>query len=172
MSMHLEGPWLSTTRTKKRAERTTKSQREELERQWRERNVRLKQMGLAKETFEQFLEFVYGRGKKVAQQEKHQTKVATSYAQNNKTKAMPNSQPAITRYGSNENNQGQHGEKASEEDKMAPRSLGLWITGPCSSKPSPVYTGTKVKGIGTMHKSNAVPIFSDEEAIDISKMRR
>jgi hypothetical protein len=35
-----------------------------------------------------------------------------------------------------------------------------------------VYTGTKVKGIATMHKSNAVPIFSDEEAIDISKMRR
>jgi hypothetical protein len=39
-------------------------------------------------------------------------------------------------------------------------------------KPSPVYTGTKVKGIATMHKSNAVPVFSDEEATDISKMRR
>lgn len=34
------------------------------------------------------------------------------------------------------------------------------------------YTGTKVKGIATMHKSNAVPVFSDEEAVDISKMRR
>ena len=39
-------------------------------------------------------------------------------------------------------------------------------------KPSPVYTGTMVKGIATMHKSNAVPVFSDEQAIDISKMRR
>jgi hypothetical protein len=39
-------------------------------------------------------------------------------------------------------------------------------------KPNPVYTGTKVKGIATMHKSNAVPVFSDEEAVDISKMRR
>ena len=39
-------------------------------------------------------------------------------------------------------------------------------------KPSPIYTGTKVKGIATMHKSNAVPVFSGEEAIDISKMRR
>jgi hypothetical protein len=38
--------------------------------------------------------------------------------------------------------------------------------------PAKVYTGTKVKGIGTMHKSNAVPIFSDEEAIEISRMRR
>ena len=35
-----------------------------------------------------------------------------------------------------------------------------------------VYTGTKILGIGTMHKSNAVPIFSDEEAKDISRMRR
>ena len=38
--------------------------------------------------------------------------------------------------------------------------------------PAKVYTGTKVKGIATMHKSNAVPVFSDQEAIDISRMRR
>lgn len=35
-----------------------------------------------------------------------------------------------------------------------------------------VYTGTKILGIGTMHKSNAVPIFSDEQAVEISRMRR
>ena len=35
-----------------------------------------------------------------------------------------------------------------------------------------VYTGTMVKGIATMHKSNAVPVFSDEEAVDIARMRR
>jgi hypothetical protein len=38
--------------------------------------------------------------------------------------------------------------------------------------PAKVYTGDKIKGIGTMHKSNAVPIFSDEQAIEISRMRR
>ena len=38
--------------------------------------------------------------------------------------------------------------------------------------PDKVYTGTKIKGIGTMHKSNAVPIFSDDEAQDIARMRR
>ena len=42
-----------------------------------------------------------------------------------------------------------------------------------AAAPAPkVYTGTKIKGIGTMHKSNAVPIFSDEEAQDIAHMRR
>ena len=45
-----------------------------------------------------------------------------------------------------------------------------WV--PCVAVKDNTYTGTKVKGIGTMHKSNGVPIFSDEEAIDISKMRR
>jgi hypothetical protein len=44
--------------------------------------------------------------------------------------------------------------------------------GNATMAPPKVYTGTKVKGIATMHKSNAVPVFSDEEAIDISRMRR
>ena len=35
-----------------------------------------------------------------------------------------------------------------------------------------VYTGTAMKGIGTLHKSNAVPIFTDEEAKDQASMRR
>jgi len=54
------------------------------------------------------------------------------------------------------------------------RSIPSRDTGfvPCTKAPDKVYTGTKIKGIGTMHKSNAVPVFSDEEAIEISKMRR
>jgi hypothetical protein len=38
--------------------------------------------------------------------------------------------------------------------------------------PDKVYTGNSVVGISTLHKSNGVPVFSKEEAIDISKMRR
>jgi len=45
-----------------------------------------------------------------------------------------------------------------------------WVT--CTKVKDTEYTGTKVKGVGTMHKSNAVPIFSDDEAKDISSMRR
>jgi hypothetical protein len=44
--------------------------------------------------------------------------------------------------------------------------------GIAASKPVQQYTGTKMKGIGTMHKSNSVPIFSDEEAVAIATMRR
>ncbi len=54
-----------------------------------------------------------------------------------------------------------------------PRIASLPFSGGACTKPEQkVYTGTKIKGIGTMHKSNAVPIFSDEEAQDIAKMRR
>ena len=42
----------------------------------------------------------------------------------------------------------------------------------CTKKVGNSYTGEKIKGIGTMHKSNAVPIFTDKEAKDIASMRR
>lgn len=35
-----------------------------------------------------------------------------------------------------------------------------------------VYTGDKMIGIATLHKSNAVPVFSDQEAKEVSAMRR
>ena len=46
------------------------------------------------------------------------------------------------------------------------------IAGDCTKKETMKYTGTLVKGIATMHKSNAVPVISQQEAEDISKMRR
>lgn len=39
-------------------------------------------------------------------------------------------------------------------------------------KPVPVYTGDKIIGLATMHKSNCVPVFSESDAKDISAMRR
>lgn len=56
-----------------------------------------------------------------------------------------------------------------ETPKIQSQDTG-WV--PCVKPKDNEYTGTKVKGIGTMHKSNGVPIFSDEEAKDISSMRR
>jgi len=34
------------------------------------------------------------------------------------------------------------------------------------------YTGDKMLGVATMHKSNMVPIFNDESAVDVAQMRR
>jgi hypothetical protein len=47
-----------------------------------------------------------------------------------------------------------------------------FVASACTKAPDKVYTGSAIKGIGTMHKSNAVPVFSDEQAIEIATMRR
>lgn len=41
-----------------------------------------------------------------------------------------------------------------------------------SGKSENKYTGTLIKGIATMHKSNAVPVINKEQATEISNMRR
>ena len=38
--------------------------------------------------------------------------------------------------------------------------------------PTTVYTGTAMLGVATMHKSNSVPVFSEQDAKDVSRMRR
>ena len=52
------------------------------------------------------------------------------------------------------------------------QSLDTGHSGPISSKPTPKYTGTKMLGVGQLHKSNAVPVFCDQDAVDIARMRR
>lgn len=50
--------------------------------------------------------------------------------------------------------------------------LGNNISGHGPKKAVNEYTGSYIKGIATMHKSNAVPITSKEQAIDSANMRR
>ena len=59
---------------------------------------------------------------------------------------------------------------AGRETKHYP-SLNTGLGNATKAAPK-VYTGTKVMGIATMHKSNAVPVFNSEEAVEISSMRR
>ena len=73
------------------------------------------------------------------------------------TKLVANVSPVVTR--------------AYVRDTRSIPSLDTGL-GVATLKESPKYTGTMIKGIGTMHKSNAVPIFSDEQAIEIATMRR
>lgn len=56
-----------------------------------------------------------------------------------------------------------------ETARLPSRNTGDGIA---AAKAVPQYTGTKMLGIGVMHKSNSVPIFSDEEAVNIATMRR
>ena len=57
------------------------------------------------------------------------------------------------------------------ETKYIP-SIDLGHTGAVSSKPPQMYTGSNVLGVTIVHKSCLQPVFSKQEAIDASKMRR
>jgi hypothetical protein len=47
-------------------------------------------------------------------------------------------------------------------------------TGASNTAPPKIqqYTGTAMIGIGQLHKSNSIPVFQSEDAVDIAKMRR
>jgi hypothetical protein len=132
MSMHLEGPWLSTTGKKKGkvkwASAEHKRKAEEADRAWKEL---LKRQG-------------------VEQQERKQRRAMSA--------------PSLSSSYSLKIPEGRN-----TTAHIPSRDSG---GGNATLPPPKVYTGTKVLGIATMHKSNAVPVFSDEQAVDISKMRR
>ena len=131
MSMHLEGPWLTTTGKKKgkrkfaSAEHARKAR--ELDESWREL----------------------------------QKKWASEIDEKRRQRAL--SAPTLKTTPS-----------AHQRDTgpRIPSLNGGADTGTATLSAPKVYTGTKVKGIATMHKSNAVPVFSDEDAVDIARMRR
>lgn len=129
MTMHIEGPWLSTTGKKrgpkKWASSEAKRKAEMLDAMWKEK---LKAMGIEQEA-------------------KKQRRALSAPPLTTTSKIPP----------------------GRETPYIASKDTG-WVA--CTTAQNQEYTGTKVKGIGTMHKSNAVPIFSDEEAVDISTMRR
>lgn len=58
------------------------------------------------------------------------------------------------------------------ETERIPSLNGGKDMSPAVKAPTKVYTGTLIKGIATMHKSNAVPVINDEQAKEISSMRR
>jgi hypothetical protein len=145
MTMHLEGPWLTTSATKRAKFKMTKAKQAELDQRWRERNAYLKSMGMPKQTFEEFLGFVFGKEPKSSEPKR--------------------SVPALF----------QPKKPYIDPSRDTSRYLSLnggVDTAAATKSAAKVYTGTKVKGIGTMHKSNAVPIFSDEDAVAIASMRR
>jgi len=59
--------------------------------------------------------------------------------------------------------------QVSDHRQKYPSGDGIGVT---FARKENTYTGTLIKGIATMHKSNAVPIMNDEQAIEVARMRR
>ena len=128
MSMHIEGPWLSTTGKKKGKQKFKSAEAarkaSELDASWEELKKKYSTNDLSK-------------------------KINTSSTYGK----LPSVQTPYRR----------------ETPHIPSLNSGAGVATKAAPK---VYTGTLIKGIATMHKSNAVPILNDQDAIDIAKMRR
>lgn len=147
MSMHLVGPYMTTTNynRKKKQKKMSANQEQKLMVQWRKHNKDCRKRNILYAQFEKFDDYVaYCNGTYKAPTRKN-------------VKAEPYVPPKLNR-----------------ETPDYP-SLSNNIGGSTARKESMKYTGErKLVGIATMHKSNMVPIFEDnkEEAIEIARMRR
>ena len=142
--MSLVGPYLNNISTKKPSEKMTKIQEAEHRIRFIERNKYLKSIGLPKESYQQYLDFIYGRQPK-----------------STKIKAKSNNSRKLPTYDVNRIKEIRQHESIKE------------ITiGACGTKESQFYTGDKIIGISQMAKSNSVPVFNQEAIVEIARMRR
>lgn len=56
--------------------------------------------------------------------------------------------------------------------REAPKYDSGYGVGVTFARKENTYTGTLIKGIATMHKSNAVPVINEEQAHEVARMRR
>jgi len=135
MSMHLEGPWLSTTgkrRGKKKFRNSTSANKARQNAEaWQ---ALLDKWGVKDEPI--------AKGRKPIQSKSRMDPVVRN-------------SPVV-------------------DPKRLTHNIPSVVTGVgvAVKKPVQQYTGDAMIGIGVLHKSNSVPIFSKQDATDISKMRR
>lgn len=134
MTMHLEGPWLSTTGKKRGPKKWASAEAKRKSEQ-------------CQEAWQRTLDHL----DKLSPKFSREVKALKPALKKSLDSWVPKTPPGR------------------ETERIASQDTG-WVA--CTTPSNQEYTGTKVKGIGTMHKSNAVPIFSDEEAVEISTMRR
>jgi hypothetical protein len=59
--------------------------------------------------------------------------------------------------------------QVSDHRQKYPSGDGIGVT---FARKENTYTGTLIKGISVLHKSNAVPVTNNEQILEIAKMRR
>jgi len=146
MTMHLARGFSTLNTRKPQQKKLTTAQHNKLIEEHREFNKRMRQAGRHDErmTFEEYVNRVHG-------------KTATKRKQEH---LAPAEVKTFT-------------PKASGYRRETPvYQSGAISTGFAPLPEKKQYTGTLIKGIAVMHKSNAVPVINQEEAESISKMRR
>ena len=145
--MHLMGHAYSTINTRKRKKRDlTENQIKKLEVEWRQHNKQMRKQHCHSAQFDTLEDYIaYTRGEYKPKVKKDEREFTPYTPRKNVFQRESQNYPSLS------NN----------------------IGGTAAKKEPNVYTGDLIVGIGTMHKSNAVPIMrGTNEAKEIAKMRR
>lgn len=142
--MHLVGPELTTTRTKKYRVKLTNAKRYQLECDLFEYNKKRKRNGEPKISFDEYLDLRCGLVIK-------------------KKRLHPSEQ--------GEYNGPSYTPPPGRSMSLNAESLDTGTSIAIKKEPQQ-YTGDNMLGIGQLHKSNSVPVFRKEDAEDQAKMRR
>jgi hypothetical protein len=143
--MHLMGHALNNINTRKSKVQITDGKRRQLEQDWHAHNRVLRQTHQPRISFEQYVTELYGTAP-------HKTPRQTAQARKQA--------PEYVRPVTYRRDQGVVYKSADDGIGVAP------------APQRKEYTGTLVRGISQTHKSNAVPVISQEEIVDIRHMRR
>lgn len=135
-------PHVTTTRTKKRKAKVTKAKMQQWQEDHKAYNARNKSKHLPKVTFDEYMDIIHGRVK--LKKEFTPLKLTSTLGQ----------------------------QRMQEHREKYPSLDPSKMTGNCTKQEPKRYTGSLVKGVATMHKSNAVPVIDAEHMKDISRMRR
>ena len=146
MTMHLARGYSTLNTRKPQQKKRTKAQQEKLIEEHRLYNKRMRQSGRHDErvTFEEYVDYVYGKTK---------TKRKQEHLAPAEVKTLT---PKSTGY----------------RRETPTYQSGEISKGFAALPQKKEYTGTLIKGIATMHKSNAVPVLGEDDATDIAHMRR
>lgn len=152
MTMSLVGPYLTTTNYKKpKQKKLTQAKLEALQIEWRKYNKRMRQTNMHSLQYDTFEDYLaYIRGT-----------------------PKPRSQPKEFKTYKPETSY-------ARETPNIPSYTSKASFAPCTKREQLQYTGERrLVGIATMHKSNMVPVFADDDdktgskqATEIAKMRR
>lgn len=141
--MHITNPGLTTLNTRKRKSKVTKAKMAEWREQHRIYNKENKRYRISPISFDEYVDMMFGKVKRT------------------KTGPVTGNQVPNPLH-----------ERINEHKAKYPSKVVYGGTNSCARKDSPKYTGNLVKGIATMHKSNAVPVIDDQHAKDLANMRR
>lgn len=155
MTMHLMSHAYSTIRTGRKVRpKMTKANIAKWSEELRVYNKKMKQLGCERKTLDEYIDYVHGITTKQNPLKSFKPLEPQKHWRDEQDKLHREKYPSLM------------------EQQLKDGTFNSECMSKGTKKEPMKYTGTLIKGIATMHKSNAVPVIDEQHAKDIARMRR